>query len=60
MYQLPLLPGYGPNVNVRSSALAETHTSHKMIRRMSEAEDIGYQVGSAPTYSLVTRLLKST
>ncbi|EIN08273.1 DUF155-domain-containing protein [Punctularia strigosozonata HHB-11173 SS5] len=42
MYQLPLLPGYGPNVNVRSSAFSESTDNHKIIRRMSEAENTGY------------------
>jgi len=40
MYHLPLLPGYGPNANVRSSAAVQTND---VLARLSEAEEIGYQ-----------------
>ncbi|KAK7463008.1 Sad1-interacting factor 3 [Stygiomarasmius scandens] len=40
MYHLPLLPGYGPNANVRSSAVVQTND---VLARLSEAEEIGYQ-----------------
>ncbi|KZT23692.1 DUF155-domain-containing protein [Neolentinus lepideus HHB14362 ss-1] len=39
MYHLPLLPGYGPNSNLRSSA----PPSQTLLNRMSEAEENGYQ-----------------
>lgn len=38
MYHLPLLPGYGPSANVRSSA-APTHQEPDVIVPISEAED---------------------
>ncbi|KAF9073122.1 hypothetical protein BDP27DRAFT_1216439, partial [Rhodocollybia butyracea] len=41
MYHLPLLPGYGPNANIRSSAPAKTEKS--ILARLSEAEEMGYQ-----------------
>ncbi|KAF8637937.1 hypothetical protein AX17_002558 [Amanita inopinata Kibby_2008] len=40
-YYLPLLPGYGPNANVRSSAPAMPPDSY--ISHFSEAEENGYQ-----------------
>lgn len=40
MYHLPLLPGYGPAVKVRSSAPAPSHT--RRLSRMSQAEEDGY------------------
>ena len=39
MYHLPLLPGYGPTVNIRSSVPAQD----RHLSRMSEAEENGYQ-----------------
>ncbi|TFK46874.1 DUF155-domain-containing protein [Heliocybe sulcata] len=39
MYHLPLLPGYGPNSNLRSSA----PPNERLMKRMSEAEENGYQ-----------------
>ncbi|KAJ7281938.1 hypothetical protein C8J57DRAFT_1448562 [Mycena rebaudengoi] len=43
MYHLPLLPGYGPNSNIRSSVPAKTTTGRSMLSRLSEAEEDGYQ-----------------
>lgn len=43
MYHLPLLPGYGPNTNLRSSAPAKLPTGKSMFTRLSEAEEDGYQ-----------------
>ncbi|PBK79902.1 DUF155-domain-containing protein [Armillaria gallica] len=43
MYHLPLLPGYGPNSNIRSSAFASSDASMNMMTRLSEAEENGYQ-----------------
>lgn len=40
MYHLPLLPGYGPAVKVRSSMPAPSHT--RRLSRMSQAEEDGY------------------
>jgi len=40
MYHLPLLPGYGPAVKVRSSVPAASHT--RRLSRMSQAEEDGY------------------
>ncbi|KAG1716827.1 hypothetical protein ID866_349 [Astraeus odoratus] len=50
MYYLPLLPGYGPNSNLRSSALPSTPGTKALLSRLCEAEENGYQ-GSyfAPT-----------
>jgi uncharacterized Rmd1/YagE family protein len=42
MYTLPLLPGYSPNVNIRSSAPA---SKERRARRLSEVEDTGYTSG---------------
>ncbi len=44
MYHLPLLPGYGPNTNLRSSVpapIARGTTSY--LATLSEAEEDGYQ-----------------
>lgn len=43
MYHLPLLPGYGPNANVRSSAATVTKTGESRLAHLSEAEENGYQ-----------------
>lgn len=43
MYHLPLLPGYGPNSNFRSSAPAHTPGRKSFSTRLSEAEENGYQ-----------------
>ncbi|KAJ7050522.1 DUF155-domain-containing protein [Mycena amicta] len=43
MYHLPLLPGYGPNSNIRSSAPAKLSTGKSILSRLSEAEEEGYQ-----------------
>ncbi|KAL0960063.1 hypothetical protein HGRIS_011711 [Hohenbuehelia grisea] len=44
MYHLPLLPGYGPNSNIRSSNPGPSTSGGKsMLRRLSEAEENGYQ-----------------
>jgi len=43
MYHLPLLPGYGPNTNVRSSAPATLTRGQSFLSRLSEAEENGYQ-----------------
>ncbi|KAJ7623471.1 hypothetical protein FB45DRAFT_925760 [Roridomyces roridus] len=43
MYHLPLLPGYGPNSNIRSSAPAQTAKGKSILSRLSEAEEDGYQ-----------------
>jgi len=43
MYHLPLLPGYGPNTNVRSSAPTVTKTGESRLAHLSEAEENGYQ-----------------
>lgn len=40
MYHLPVLPGYGPAVKVRSSMPAPSHT--RRLSRMSQAEEDGY------------------
>ena len=42
MYHLPLLPGYDPNVNVRSSAFAKSPRGASMLLSLSEAEENGY------------------
>lgn len=41
VYHLPLLPGYGPNSSVRSSAPAKT--GETLLSRMSEAEERGWE-----------------
>ena len=43
MYHLPLLPGYGPNANIRSSVPAVTTTGKSFLAHLSEAEENGYQ-----------------
>ncbi|TFK38129.1 hypothetical protein BDQ12DRAFT_684013 [Crucibulum laeve] len=43
MYHLPLLPGYGPNANIRSSAPAKQTAGKSFLARLSEAEENGYQ-----------------
>ncbi|KAK0220204.1 DUF155-domain-containing protein, partial [Armillaria fumosa] len=43
MYHLPLLPGYGPNSNIRSSAFTSSDAGMHMMTRLSEAEENGYQ-----------------
>lgn len=43
MYHLPLLPGYGPNSNIRSSVPAKSTTGKSILSRLSEAEEDGYQ-----------------
>lgn len=42
MYHLPLLPGYGQYVNVRSSAPSQSPSGQSMMSRFSEAEEYGY------------------
>ena len=43
MYHLPLLPGYGPDTMVRSSAPAKPITGKSYLSRLTEAEENGYQ-----------------
>ncbi|OSD01507.1 DUF155-domain-containing protein [Trametes coccinea BRFM310] len=43
MYHLPLLPGYGPGSNIRSSAPAVTPGREDPSSGLSEAEEDGYQ-----------------
>jgi uncharacterized Rmd1/YagE family protein len=43
MYHLPLLPGYGPNTNVRSSAPPKPKKGNSILTHLSEAEENGYQ-----------------
>ncbi|KAF8068759.1 hypothetical protein FPV67DRAFT_1624813 [Lyophyllum atratum] len=43
MYHLPLLPGYGPDTNIRSSAPAHAPPGKSFLSRLSEAEENGYQ-----------------
>lgn len=43
MYHLPLLPGYGPGSNIRSSAPAVTPGNEDPTSGLSEAEEDGYQ-----------------
>ncbi|GAW03537.1 DUF155-domain-containing protein [Lentinula edodes] len=43
MYHLPLLPGYGPNSNIRSAAPVKTGDGKSILARLSEAEEMGYQ-----------------
>lgn len=60
MYHLPLLPGYGSGVNVRSSVPPEDR-----LTRMSEAEENGYQgtyftsTSPGPSFSLRDGYIKS-
>ncbi|KAJ7695090.1 hypothetical protein B0H17DRAFT_1198791 [Mycena rosella] len=49
MYHLPLLPGYGPNSNIRSSVPAKSTTGRSILARLSEAEEDGYQGTYFPT-----------
>lgn len=55
MYHLPLLPGYGPNANIRSSAAPATQKPDTVVA-ISEAEDNGYLISSLPS-SPVTHIL---
>ncbi|KAG7095487.1 hypothetical protein E1B28_006226 [Marasmius oreades] len=43
MYHLPLLPGYGPESNIRSSAPPKTDDGKSILNKLSEAEENGYQ-----------------
>lgn len=43
MYHLPLLPGYDPNVNVRSSTAAKTVGGVSIASQFFEAEENGYE-----------------
>lgn len=43
MYHLPLLPGYGPNANIRSSVPASVTKGASYLTALSEAEEEGYQ-----------------
>ncbi|GLB42057.1 putative DUF155-domain-containing protein [Lyophyllum shimeji] len=43
MYHLPLLPGYSPDTNIRSSAPAKASPEESYMSRLSEAEENGYQ-----------------
>ena len=43
MYHLPLLPGYGPSANIRSSVPTATTTGKSFLAHLSEAEENGYQ-----------------
>ena len=43
MYHLPLLPGYGPGSNIRSSVPLQTPGRKSHLSRLSEAEENGYQ-----------------
>ena len=45
MYHLPLLPGYGPGSNIRSSAPPSTPGNEDPSSGLSEAEEEGYQGG---------------
>ncbi|KAJ7918764.1 hypothetical protein B0H13DRAFT_1991612 [Mycena leptocephala] len=49
MYHLPLLPGYGPGSNIRSSVPAKSTTRQSILSRLSEAEEDGYQGTYFPT-----------
>ncbi|KAJ6581207.1 hypothetical protein B0H19DRAFT_928955 [Mycena capillaripes] len=49
MYHLPLLPGYGPGSNIRSSVPAKTTTGKSILSRLSEAEEDFYQGTYFPT-----------
>ena len=52
-YHLPLLPGYAPNVNVRSSAPSKSSSARKMLFKMSQAEEYGYDGSYFPPSSPV-------
>ncbi|KAF9450288.1 DUF155-domain-containing protein [Macrolepiota fuliginosa MF-IS2] len=43
MYHLPLLPGYGPGANLRSSVPAPVSHGVSYLSALSEAEEDGYQ-----------------
>lgn len=43
MYHLPLLPGYVPGVNVRSSVAAHSPSSESLVADLTEAEENGYE-----------------
>lgn len=43
MYHLPLLPGYGPDTNIRSSVPPKVSKGKSFLARLSEAEETGYQ-----------------
>src|ERR1700731_28680 len=43
MYRLPLLPGYGPNTSVRSSALQKSKNRTSPVSQLTDAEETGYQ-----------------
>ncbi|KAJ8503479.1 hypothetical protein ONZ45_g10832 [Pleurotus djamor] len=43
MYHLPLLPGYGPGSNFRSSIPVASTSGKSLLTRLSEAEENGYQ-----------------
>lgn len=43
MYHLPLLPGYSPDTNIRSSAPSKASPGKSLLSRLSEAEENGYQ-----------------
>lgn len=45
MYHLPLLPGYVPTVNVRSSAPSSSPSGEEFIADLTEAEENGYVGG---------------
>ncbi|CAE6424480.1 unnamed protein product [Rhizoctonia solani] len=42
VYHLPLLPGYGQNVNIRSSPAVKSPGGKSILSKMSEAEEYGY------------------
>ncbi|KAG8898425.1 Protein transport protein S9 plasma membrane t-SNARE, partial [Tulasnella sp. 403] len=42
LYHLPLLPGYGPNVNIRSSAAPRSPEGGSILSQLSDVEDLGY------------------
>jgi uncharacterized Rmd1/YagE family protein len=57
MYHLPLLPGYGPGINIRSSAAPAIPipTAEDVVAPVSEAEETAYESGmylssSAPAH----------
>lgn len=43
MYHLPLLHGYDPGVNVRSSTAAKMSSGKSFLTALSEAEENGYE-----------------
>lgn len=51
MYHLPLLPGYGPNANIRSSASSRKKIGKSPLGHLSEAEENGYQGPYFPAHS---------